>query len=73
MKIKKGDLVEVLSGADRGKTGKVLFVDIAKCRALVEGVKFMKKATRPSQSNPQGGIIEREAPINLSNLMLGQY
>ena len=70
MHIKKGDIVEILSGADRGKSGKVLFVDPAKNRAIVEGVKFIKRHTRPSQKSPQGGIIEREAPVHLSNLML---
>lgn len=70
MRIKKGDTVEILSGADRGKTGKVLFVNREKNRAVVEGIKFMKRHTRPSQNNPQGGIIEREAPVHLSNLML---
>lgn len=70
MRIKKGDVVEILSGADRGKSGKVLFVDRAKNRAIVEGIKFIKRHTKPSQKLPQGGIIEREAPVHLSNLML---
>ena len=70
MRIKKGDMVEILAGADRGKSGKVLFVDPNKNRAVVEGIRFMKRHTRPSQSLPQGGIIEREAPVHLSNLML---
>ncbi len=70
MKIKKGDTVKVLSGASRGKTGKILIVYPKKHRAIVEGLNFIKRHTRPSQNNPQGGIVEREAAINISNLML---
>ncbi len=70
MKLKKGDTVEVLSGNARGKRGKILAVYPQKNRALVEGVNFLKRHTRPSQNNPQGGIIEREGPIHISNLML---
>ena len=70
MKIKKGDTVQVLSGNARGKKGKVLSVLPGQNRALVEGVNFMKRHTRPSQKSPQGGIIEREAPIHISNLMV---
>ena len=70
MRIRKGDIVQVLSGVDRGKTGKILLVDPKKDRAIVEGIRFIKRHSRPSQKNPQGGIIEREAPVRLSNLML---
>ena len=70
MKIKKGDTVKVISGNYRGKTGKVLMVLPKRNRAIVEGINFIKRHTRPSQKNPQGGIIEREASINISNLML---
>ena len=70
MKIKKGDTVQVLSGNARGKKGKVLTVYPAQNRAIVEGVNFMKRHTRPSQKYPQGGVIEREAPIHISNLMM---
>lgn len=68
MKLRKGDQVKVLSGANRGKVGKILSVDIKKNRAIVEGVNFIKRHTRPSQNNPQGGIIEREAAVHISNL-----
>ena len=68
--IKKGDMVIAVAGADKGKTGKVLQVEAAKGRALVEGVNFVKKHLRKSQDNPQGGIVEKEAPINVSNLAL---
>ncbi|UCD37779.1 MAG: 50S ribosomal protein L24 [Fidelibacterota bacterium] len=70
MKIKKGDTVKVISGNYRGKTGKVLKVLTNRNRAIVEGINFVKRHSRPTQSNPQGGIIEREASIHLSNLML---
>lgn len=66
----KGDTVLVVSGNDRGKTGRVLAVFPDKDRVLIEGVNFIKKHTRPSQANPQGGIQEREAPIHSSNAML---
>lgn len=70
MKIKKGDTVKVISGNYRGKTGKVLKVLLKRDRAIVEGINFIKRHTRPSQTIPQGGIIEREASIHISNLML---
>lgn len=70
MRIRKGDIVQVLTGVDRGKRGKILHVDPKKGRAVVEGVRFIKRHTKPSQQNPQGGIIEREAPVQMSNLML---
>ncbi|MHC4797621.1 MAG: 50S ribosomal protein L24 [Planctomycetota bacterium] len=70
MKIKKGDTVKVISGNYRGKTGKVLKVLSGRNRAIVEGINFVKRHTRPSQNNPQGGIVEREATIHISNLML---
>lgn len=68
-RIRKGDTVVVLSGDDRGKEGTILKIDPEKSRAIVEGVNFVKRHTRPTQKNPQGGIIEKEAPIHLSNLM----
>ena len=68
--IKKDDTVFVLSGNDKGKTGKVLKVFVDKQRALVEGVNIVKKSTKPSAKNPQGGIVEQEAPIHISNLSL---
>jgi len=70
MHIRKGDLVQVLSGESRGKRGKVLLVIPAKQRLIVEGINFIKRHTRPTQRNPQGGILEKEAPIHVSNVML---
>jgi large subunit ribosomal protein L24 len=66
--IKKGDMVYVNAGDNRGQQGKVLSVDAAKQRAVVEGVNICKKATKPSAKNPQGGLLEQEAPIHISNL-----
>ncbi|MCF7817941.1 MAG: 50S ribosomal protein L24 [Kiritimatiellales bacterium] len=65
--IKKGDSVVVIAGDDKGKTGKVLQIT-TQARALVEGVNFMKKHMKKTQDNPQGGVVEREAPIAVSNL-----
>ena len=66
--IKKGDTVFVNAGNNKGKTGKVLSVLVEKQRAVVEGVNIVKKSTKPSAAHPQGGIIEQEAPIHISNL-----
>ena len=69
--VRKGDTVVVLSGKDRGKQGKVLRVNAGKGTAIVERVNFQKKHTRPNpQKNIKGGIVEREAPIHASNVML---
>lgn len=68
--IKKGDNVYVNSGEDRGKTGRVLSVDVKKQRAIVEGLNMVSKATRPSAQHPNGGIVKMEAPIHVSNLNL---
>jgi len=68
--IKKGDLVKVISGVSRGQEGKVLEVIFKKDRAIIEGVNMMKKHTKPNSANPDGGIIEQEASIHISNLML---
>ena len=68
--IKKGDMVYVLSGEDRGTTGRVLEVQAAKQRAIVEGVNIVTKATKPSAQHPQGGLIKKEAPIHISNIAL---
>ena len=68
--IKKGDTVIVNAGESKGQQGKVLEVLVGKERAIVEGVNLCKKATKPNAQNPQGGIIEKEAPIHVSNLML---
>ena len=70
MKIKKNDIVEVITGKSRGKRGKVLKVYDEKSRVLVEGVNIMKRHERPSAKNQQGGINEREFPIHVSNVML---
>jgi large subunit ribosomal protein L24 len=68
--IKKGDTVKVLSGDDRGQTGKVLKVDVSKYRAFVEGVNMISKNTKPNAKTPQGGIIKKEASVHISNLMV---
>lgn len=68
--IRKGDKVRVLSGKDRGKEGEVLVVYPHKQRAIVEGVNIVRKAIRPDQTNPNGGIVDQEASIHISNLML---
>ncbi|MDI6870756.1 MAG: 50S ribosomal protein L24 [Bacillota bacterium] len=68
--VKKGDLVKVLTGKDQGKRGKILSVDPGKGRVLVDGVNILKRHTRASQKNPQGGIIERPGPLAASNVML---
>ena len=61
-------MVYVNAGDNRGQQGKVLSVDAAKQRAVVEGVNICKKATKPNAKNPQGGLLEQEAPIHISNL-----
>ncbi len=68
--VKKGDTVKVLAGNDKGSTGKVLVVYPKDNRAIVEGLNKIKKHTKPNPRNTQGGIIEREAPIHISNLMV---
>lgn len=70
MKIKKGDTVKVIAGRDYNAEGKVISVDIKNHRVLVEGVNMITKHAKPSQANPNGGIVKREAPIDLSNVML---
>jgi large subunit ribosomal protein L24 len=71
MRIRKNDLVEVITGRDKGKRGKVLVVLPDKGRLLVQGVNFIKRHTRPNpQKNIKGGIAEREAPIHVSNVMI---
>ena len=68
--IKKNDTVVVLTGEDKGKTGKVLQIIKDKERAIVEGVNMVSKSQKPSAKNPQGGIVKQEAPIHISNLSL---
>lgn len=67
-RIKKGDMVYVLAGRDRGKTGKVFRVMPQEGRALVEGINYVKKHARKTKQDQQGGIIQKESPISLSNL-----
>tara|TARA_Y100000591_G_scaffold315590_2_gene323335 strand:- start:2601 stop:2912 length:312 start_codon:yes stop_codon:yes gene_type:complete len=72
MLIKKGMQVRVISGAHKGEEGKVLFCSPKKQRVIVEGVNFIKKSTRPSQENPNGGIVEKEASLHVSNVLVLQ-
>lgn len=69
MHVKKGDKVKVLSGKDKGKQGVILAVYPKRDRVLVEGVNLVKKHQKPSQDNPQGGILDQEAPIHVSNVL----
>lgn len=68
--LKKNDKVKIIAGNHKGKEGKILKIYRDKNRVIVEGVNIIKKHTRPSQKNPQGGISQKEAPINLSNVMM---
>ena len=68
-KSKKGDTVKVIAGKDKEKEGKVLSVDAKNHKVLVEGVNMVTKHSKPSAANQQGGIIEKEAPIDISNVM----
>ena len=68
--VKKGDEVVVIAGSELGKRGKILEIVTKKDRVLIEGVKMMKRHTRKNQNNPQGAIIEREAAIHISNVVL---
>lgn len=70
LKIKKGDTVKVIAGNNKGISGIVLKVLVEDRKVVVEGVRKIKRHTKPSASNPQGGIVEREAPIDISNVML---
>lgn len=66
--IKKGDIVYVNSGEDKGKTGRVLEVLVKEQRAIVEGVNMVSKSTKPNAKSPQGGIVKKEASVHISNL-----
>lgn len=68
--VKKNDLVKIVAGKDKGKSGKVLRVMPEKGKVLVENLNLIKRHTRPSQTNNEGGIIEKEAPIAISNVQL---
>lgn len=70
IKLKKGDMVKILSGNSRGQEGKILDIDTDRYRAFVEGINIVSRHTKPNQKSPKGGIIKKEASINLSNLML---
>lgn len=70
LKIKTGDTVRVIAGDHKGAEGKILRVDVAKNRAIVEGTNMVSKHEKPSAKNPQGGIVKKEAPIHISNLSL---
>ena len=69
LKIKKGDTVRVIAGKDKDKEGKVLLVNAKNNTVVVEGVNMITKHEKPSMANQQGGIVNREAPINISNVM----
>jgi large subunit ribosomal protein L24 len=68
--IKVGDTVKVISGDSKGQEGNILSIDRKKMRAIVEGVNIVKKHAKPSAADPQGGIVEKEASIHVSNLMI---
>ncbi len=68
--IKKGDIVYVNAGANKGRTGRVLSVLVEEQRAIVEGINMVSKSTKPNAKNPQGGIVKKEAPVHISNLNL---
>ncbi|MEA3362075.1 MAG: 50S ribosomal protein L24 [Thermodesulfobacteriota bacterium] len=68
--VKKDDMVKIIAGKEKGKTGKVLRVHPAKGRVVIESLNIVKRHTRPNQLNPEGGIVEKEAPLSLSNVML---
>lgn len=70
MRIKKGDTIFVRTGADKGKTGKVLSVDVDKKLLVIEGINMRNKHQRPTQKQPKGGIISMEQPIHLSNVAI---
>lgn len=67
--LKKGDLIEVIAGKEKGKQGKILKVFPDDAKVLVEGVNKVKRHTKPSQQNPQGGIVEKEAKLHYSNVL----
>ncbi|MCX8478955.1 MAG: 50S ribosomal protein L24 [Chitinophagales bacterium] len=68
--VKKGDMVKVISGDNKGKTGRIVSVSPKTSRAIVEGLNMVSRHTKPNAQNPQGAIIKKEAPIHISNLMV---
>jgi large subunit ribosomal protein L24 len=69
-RLKKNDRVKVISGNHKGKEGKILKIYPSQSKVIVEGVNIIKKHAKPNQKNPQGGITQKEAPINISNVLL---
>ena len=70
LKLKKGDTVKVIAGNDKGSTGEILKILVGENKVIIAGVNKVKKHTKPSAQNPQGGIEKKEAPIHISNLMV---
>ena len=70
LKIKKGDIVKVIAGDSKGQQGKVLKVMVDELKAIVEGINMVSKSTKPNAKNTKGGIVKKEAPIHISNLMV---
>ncbi len=70
LRIKKGDIVMIIAGSNKGKTGKVLEVNLKEMRVVVEGANIRKRHVKPSQKNPQGGIVTKEGSIHYSNVQL---
>jgi large subunit ribosomal protein L24 len=70
LKLKKGDTVRVIAGDSKGQEGKILSVDLAKNRAIIEGVNMLSKHSKPNAKNPNGGIVKQEGSVHISNLML---
>tara|TARA_B100000927_G_scaffold291054_1_gene291718 strand:+ start:7080 stop:7307 length:228 start_codon:yes stop_codon:yes gene_type:complete len=68
IKVKRGDVVEIITGNDKGKSGKILMISKDQQKVLVEGINFVKKHMPKTEENPQGGVVEREAPISISNV-----
>ena len=66
--VKKGDEVEIIAGNHKGKRGTVMVVNAAKQQVIVEGARKIKKATRPTEANPEGGIVEQDGPVHISNV-----
>ena len=68
IKVKRGDVVQIITGNDKGKSGKILMISKDYQKVLVEGVNFVKKHMPKTEENPQGGVVEREAPLSISNV-----
>jgi large subunit ribosomal protein L24 len=70
LKLRKGDTVKVIAGDSKGQEGKILSIDQAKSRAIIEGVNMLSKHSKPNAKNPNGGIVKQEGSVHVSNLML---